>query len=260
MEVTVFKYTGGMLKKMDATALGLAKSNGLWNRLNLADLDKDGDLDLITGNFGRNTRFVTSAKEPLTFFANDFDKNGSIDPIMAVYEHGKLYPLVQKDVMIKQLPFLKKRFIYAKDYAQATIADIFPKKDLEAAQMLNVFILETCWWENQGGKFVRHDFPVQAQVSPVYGIVVHDFNNDGNPDILMAGNKYGLEVETNRCDAGNGIFLAGDGKGGFAWVDNAKSGFWAMKEVRDMAILQAPGGKVKIVVSNNHDKLQVYGN
>ncbi|MBK9014604.1 MAG: hypothetical protein IPM82_11280 [Saprospiraceae bacterium] len=245
---------------MDSAALGFDKSNGLWNRLQIADLDKDGDLDLVTGNFGLNSRYVTSEERPITFFANDFDKNGSIDPVMSYYEGDHLYPRVQKEVMIKQMPFLKKRYIYSHDYAQATIQDIFPKKDLDASQVLKAYTLENCWWENQGGKFVRHSFPIQAQSAPVFGIIVHDFNSDGNPDILMAGNKYGLEVETNRCDAGNGIFLVGDGKGNFTWVDNTKSGFWAMKEVRDLALLQAADGKVKVVVSNNHDKLQVFGN
>jgi hypothetical protein len=260
MPVTVFKINSGKLQKMDEATLGFGKSNGLWNRLQLADLDKDGDLDIVTGNFGLNSRYKASEKEPMTFFANDFDKNGSIDPVLAYYELGKLYPFVQKDVLIKQMPFLKKRYVHFHDYGLATIQDILPKKELDAAQVLKAYDLETCWWENQGGKFVRHSLPMQAQIAPVFGIVVHDFNKDGNPDILMAGNKYGMEVETNRCDAGNGIFLVGDGKGNFAWMENSKSGFWAMEEARDLALLQAADGKVKVVVSNNHDKLQVFEN
>jgi hypothetical protein len=260
MPITAFKYTGTKLVKMDGAKLGFDKSNGLWNRLAAADLDNDGDMDIVTGNFGLNSRYITSEQEPLTFIAKDFDNNGSIDPVMAYYEKGNLYPLVQKDVIIKQMPFLKKRFIYANDYGKATIQDIFPKKDLDAAYTLKAYMLETCWWENQGGKFVKHSLPFQSQIAPVYGIVIHDFNNDGNIDLLLAGNKYGMEAETNRCDAGNGIFLSGDGKGNFTWVDNTKSGFWAMKEARDMALLNSGNGKYKVVVSNNNDKLQIYGN
>jgi len=260
MPVTIFKLNGGKLQKMDGEALGFGKSNGLWNRLQMADLDNDGDLDIITGNFGLNSRYRASEKEPMTFFANDFDKNGSIDPVLTFYELGKQYPFVQKDVLIKQMPVLKKKYVHFHDYGMATIQDILPKKEFEAAQVLKVYDLETCWWENQGGKFIRRSLPIQAQIAPVFGIVVHDFNNDGNLDILMAGNKYGMEVETNRCDAGNGIFLAGDGKGKFTFVENTKSGFWAMKEVRDLALLKAANGKIKIMVSNNNDKLQVFGN
>lgn len=118
--------------------------------------------------------------------------------------------------------------------------------------------METCWWENQGGKFVRHSLPTQAQVSVVQGIVVEDFNGDGNPDILLAGNKYGFEVETNRCDAGNGTLLLGDGKGNFSWMDNTMSGFWAMREARDLAMLRSSGGKHVFVVANNNSPMQVF--
>lgn len=260
MPITIFKPTGGHLVKLDENSIGFKNSNGLWNRIHAADLDNDGDIDLVTGNLGRNTRYVASPTAPLTLVASDFDKNGSIDPVMSMYENGKLYPLVQKDVLVKEMPFLKKRFIKSSDYAKATITDIFPQKDIDAGITLKAYDLETCWWENQGGNFIRHSFPIQAQIAPVFGILAKDFDGDGNVDVLMAGNKYGMEVETNRCDAGNGIFLAGDGKGNFTWVDNIKSGFWAMRQVRDMALLQASGGKIKVIVSNNNDPLDVFGN
>lgn len=145
--------------------------------------------------------------------------------------------------MVKQMPVLKKKFLYAKDYAKATMSDVWPQKDLNAALNLAVYSMETCWWENQGGKFVRHSLPIQAQTSPVQGIACGDFNDDGKVDILLAGNKYGFEVETNACNAGNGTLLLGDGKGNFSWLDNTLSGFWAMSEARDLAMLRGSGGK-----------------
>ncbi len=259
MPLTVFKISGGKLKKMDAASLGLQNSEGIWNRLALADLDADGDLDLVTGNLGLNTRFTASADAPLLCYANDFDHNETLDPVVAYHEGGKIYPTVQKQVLVKQMPFLKKEFIHSKDYANATVSEILPKKEFSEALTLRASMLETCWWENQGGKFVRHILPNQAQVSPVFGILAHDFNGDGKTDLLLAGNKYGMEAETSRCDAGNGAFFSGDGKGNFTWVDNRQSGFWATKEVRDLALLQGAGGKVKVLVSNNNDRVQVYG-
>jgi hypothetical protein len=260
MEVSVFKLNNGKLQKADAAAMGLEKSNGLWNRLNVSDLDKDGDLDLVTGNLGLNTRYRATADAPLRCYAKDFDKNGSIDPVMAFDENGKIYPLVQRDPLVKQMPSLKKNFLHFKDYAAATVEQIFSKKELDEALNLVAYQLETCWWENRGGKFIRHTLPIQAQWSPVFGIVAQDINGDGNPDLLMAGNKFGMEVETNRCDAGTGAFFAGDGKGNFTWVNNSLSGFWANREGRDLGCLNAPGGKMKVIVANNNSKVQVFGN
>ena len=257
MPVSVFKVQNGKLVNA-TTAFGLDKSNGLWNCLTLADIDKDGDLDFITGNLGLNTRFTASQDAPFYCFAKDFDNNGTLDPIVAFSEKGKIYPLMQKDVLVKQMPVLKKKFLYSKDYAKATISDIWPQKDLDAGLTLYCYTFETCWWENQGGKFVQHKLPIPVQASPIQGIICDDFNGDGNLDILMAGNKYGYEVETNPCDSGTGCLLIGDGKGNFSWMDNNISGFWAMREARDLCLLRGTGGKKTVIVSNNNSTLQIY--
>lgn len=156
------------------------------------------------------------------------------------------------------MPILKKKFLYAKEYSKATMDKVWPKKDLDAALNLYMYTLETCWWENKGGKFEQRKLPFQAQLSAVQGIIVEDFNGDGKVDILLAGNKYGLEVETNQCNAGNGAMLLGDGRGGFSWISNTKTGFWAMKEGRDMVMLKGAGGIRTILVANNNNKMDVY--
>ena len=257
MPITVFKLQNGKLTNATA-AFGLEKSNGLWYRLAAADLDGDGDMDLVSGNLGKNTRFNASIDEPFQCFAHDFDKNGTIDPIMAFYQEGKLYPTVQRDVLVKQMPALKKKFLHAHDYGQATIDMVWPQSDLDQAVIHKAYTLETSWWENKNGKLVRHSLPLQAQLAPIQGILTGDFTGDGITDILMAGNKYGIEAETHRCDAGSGVLLAGNGKGQFTWVNNLQSGFWAPNEVRDMGLLRGPGGKKTIVVVNNSGAAQVF--
>jgi hypothetical protein len=223
-----------------------------------ADLDRDGDLDLVTGNFGLNTRFTASAEGPLGCYAADFDNNATLDPIMTAYEGKNNYPLVQKDALVKQMPVLKKRFLYATAYSTATIEDVWPEKALEASLHLVAYDLETCWWENKNGQFIRHSLPRQAQAAAIQGIVVEDLNNDGTLDLLMAGNKYALEVESGRYDSGTGVLLAGDGKGNFTWVNNLESGFWAMREARDLAMIRGAGGKRIFLVANNNSALQIF--
>ncbi len=257
MPVSVFQLKNKRLENV-TEQFGLAKTNGFWNRLALADLDKDGDLDLVTGNLGLNTRFTASPEAPFYCYAKDFDNNGTLDPIVAYSEQGKIYPLVQKEVLLKQMPVLKKKFLYSVDYANATMSDVWPQKDLDAALNLAIYDFSTCWWENQGGKFIRRSLPMQAQAAPVQGIICEDFNGDGHLDLLMAGNKYGFEVETNPCDSGNGILLLGDGKGNFSWLDNLMSGFWASVEARDLILLKGNAGRQKIVVANNNEKIQLF--
>jgi enediyne biosynthesis protein E4 len=259
MPVSVFKLKGGRFVNI-TEQVGLSKSHGIWFRLAAADLDGDGDQDLISGNLGLNTRFSAGQETPLCCFAKDFDNNGALDPVVSMYEGNQNYPLLQKAILTKQMPGLKKKFLYASAYGKATVQDVLTEKAISEAMRLEAFTLETCWWENQGGKFVRHSLPAQAQVSPIQGILTDDFNGDGLIDLLVAGNKYGFEVESGPCDSGNGVLLAGDGKGGFRWVDNLESGFWATREVRDMTQLRAAGGKKIIVVANNNSAAQVFRN
>ncbi len=257
MPISIFKIQNG--KITNATSqFGLDKSDGLWFKLAAADLDGDGDTDLVTGNLGLNTRFTASESAPFRCFAADFDKNSTIDPILAYPENGKLYPLVQKEVLVKQIPSLKKKFLYAKVYGEATMDDVYPKSDLDAALNLYCYQLATCWWENQGGKFIKHELPRPAQISVTQGILIADFNGDGTNDILLAGNKQGLDVETNACDAGIGAFLAGDGKGGFAYVENRAAGFWAQREARDLALIKGANNQRSIIVANNNSPAQVF--
>jgi enediyne biosynthesis protein E4 len=258
MPITIFNLGKGKIEKQNLKSLGLDFSNGFWNKLVIADMDGDGDKDIITGNLGMNSQYKPSVQHPVQCYVSDYDANGSLDPIITYFEDDKCYPLVQKDVLIKQIPALKKKFVYSKDYAKATISDVLSSKQIKESLILNAYMVESGWWENTGGKFIFHAFPNQAQVSPLQGIIVHDFNHDTHPDLFLAGNKYRMEVETARLDSGIGTYLQGNGKGQFTWVNNLSTGLWAPYDVRDLALLMGPQNKVRIVVSNNDNLVQVY--
>jgi hypothetical protein len=258
MAVNIFDWDNGKFQLVDPESNGLAFSNGFYNRLQVADLDGDGDQDIITGNLGLNAQYRPTPEHPIQCYVSDYDQNGSLDPIITYYEGDRCYPIVQKDVLIKQIPSMKKKYVYYKDYATATISDVLTPKQMKESMVLSAHVVESGWWENKEGTFTFHAFPMQAQVSPINGIIVHDLNHDGNPDILLAGNKYRMEVENGRMDAGTGCLLAGNGKGQFSWVNNLSSGLWASRDARDLALLNSPEGKTRILVSNNNSPVQVY--
>ncbi len=258
MPLTIFNIDAGTITKADLKKSGLDKSNGFWNRIILADLDGDGDQDIVAGNLGKNTHYRASSEYPVRCYVGDYDSNGSLDPIITFFEKGKSYPMVQKDVLIKQIPFLKKRFLYSHDYAKATIEDILSAQQIKSSNILNVYMLESGWWENQNGHFTFHVFPNQAQIAPGNGIIVHDLNNDKILDVVIVGNKHKMEVETGRLDSGVGTYLQGTGNGQFMWINNTLTGIWASYDARDIALLQGSEGKLFIVVSNNNGAVQVF--
>ncbi len=257
MPVSVFEWTGSRFRDR-TSAYGLQGSNGLWNTLAVADLDGDGDPDLVTGNFGLNSPLRATDEAPLRCFSADFDSNGSIDPVLAYYEDGYLFPYRHRDVLIKQLPPLKKKFVTYKDYGAAVLTDVFPAEVLSAAHQSLAYTLASCWWENRDGRFLRHELPIQAQSAPVQDILVHDIDRDGRPDLFLVGNKFAVEVETGRCDAGTGCVLISEGKGGWSWLPNPKSGLWARGDVRSVLVVPRTEGRESVLVAENNGPVTVF--
>ncbi len=257
MPLTVFQFKNG--KYEDATtAFGLDKSNGFWRSLALADFDGDGDIDFAAGNLGLNTRMTASPDAPLTLYAKDFDKNGSIDPLMCYTKDGVEYPLALREVLLKQLPPLKKKFVRNTPYAYADIEDLYPRSELETAQYLCASELRSAYFENQGGKFVMKPLSMAAQVAPAQAIVAADLNADGKPDLMLVGNDYGQQIETGPIDAGNGIVLLNDGKGNFTPQPACQSGLWATLDARSARLITSASGKKRLIVGNNNGKMQVF--
>lgn len=263
MPLSFFKNNNGKLVEV-TSATGLSEINGMWRSLVATDIDNDGDIDFVAGNLGLNCSYRVSATEPMELYGADIDGNGSIDPIYFYYilsKDGKKhsYPGISRSQFSDQTPFIKKQFLQHEDYAKAGFNDIFKGKGKES--MFQLFCNETrsCLFENKGnGKFIKHALPIQAQFAPVNAIVIDDFDNDGNKDILLAGNEYQAEVMRGRYDASYGCFLKGDGKLSFTAVAPVKSGFIVDGDVKDMKLITMPDKTKRLIVAVNNDLTRIF--
>ena len=264
MPVRFFAGKAGTLTEVTSST-GLQDMNGMWRSLVAADVDNDGDPDLVAGNLGLNCEYQASPAMPMELFATDLDGNGSIDPFFFYYIRDnsgvkKSYPAAGRGRLAEQVPVIKKKFLLNKDYAKADYEKIFAGKPDEAISKFSCDETRTCFLENLGnGKFVKHVLPLEVQYSPVNAILCDDFDGDGLKDLLLAGNEYQAEVMTGLYDASYGSFLKGTpGKERFIPVPPRQSGFFLKGDVKDLAMIRLATGKRLIIAAVNNDTMRVF--
>lgn len=228
----------------------ITDKKGLWNFVLPCDVDGDGDLDFIAGNLGENTRLKASVKEPLRLYYNDFDDNGKSEQVLTYYLQGKEISFANKDELQKQLPVIRKRFLYADDFAKATLNEIFTVEKLQSATVSTADYLSNSVLINDGKlNFTTHALPWQAQLSPLKDAVVVNANNDALPDILIAGNFYENNIQMGRYDADYGTILINKGGGNFA--AQPVNGLAIKGQVRYIKPIRIAGKQAYIFARNN---------
>lgn len=256
MGIEVFENEKGQFISTEKYA-SLRQAKGWWNRLKIADVDDDGDLDIVAGNLGLNYKFHTSTDKPFQVYADDFDANGTVDILLAKYYRGNEVPVRGKSCTAQQLPGLASRVTTYHDFASQDVAGLIGP-GLENALHYVVDEFRSGIFTNEGGgSFTFKPFENRAQTSPINGILYEDFDGDGKRDLLLAGNNYLSETETTRADAGNGILLKGSSKGEFKYLPNTASGFVANRDVRNLFLVGSQDSKSVLVV-NNDDAAALY--
>ncbi len=228
----------------------LTEKRGWWNFVLPVDVDNDGDMDLVAGNLGLNSRLKASVEEPVRLYFNDFDDNGKGEQVLTYYIGGKEFPFMNKDELQKQLPYIKKKFLYAGDFAKASIKEIFGSTKLKEAQLLIADHFANSILINNGNlNFTTVALPWQAQLTSFRDAVIIDANNDQLPDILLGGNYYDDNIQQGRYDADFGSILVNKGGGNFTC--ETINGVVVKGQVRKIKPLEIRGQKSYVLARNN---------
>jgi hypothetical protein len=252
----IYLNNGKQLSKLKSS---LDHLYGMWNVVEAADLDKDGDLDFVFGNQGTNTFYKASKENPMKLWINDFDNNGTIEQITTRFYDGKDYPILMKKELTGQMVKLKKQNLKASEYASKSIDKLFPKDIIKKSIVKQLNTTETIIALNEGGGvFKIKSLPSRVQFSCVCGIICDDVNNDGNIDLIMAGNNFEFKPQFARLDANYGSVLLNKGDLDFDWQSYNKSGFVIKNEVKHLKVFKDKSGKRYIIAAINNEKPKIF--
>lgn len=243
MPIRVFEnHSGSFVEK--TSEYGLENTKGMWASLETGDFNNDGQIDLIAANAGKNGLY----KPKMSLYLYDFDQNGTMEQIMCYHIDGKDYPILDRDELISQLPSLKKKFLYYKDYAKADMNEIFSKELVSKATRLELDITSTSVFINNKTQFEQLELAPEIQYANVATLHVEDLNEDGILDLLLGGNQYNIKPQFGPYDASSGWVLYG--KAGSDLFETPKS-LRIPGEIRDFETTQLNNTKLLISTINN---------
>jgi hypothetical protein len=250
--ITVLLNKEGQLIPLTLQGSGLEKSSGWWNVVEAGDFDKDGDVDLVAGNLGLNSKLGASPVRQVKMYVGDFDQNDSIDQVLTHVANDVEYPFSTRDEMTKQMPFLRKKYLSYHEFAEASISDMFSKRELADATQYETQIFESAYIENLGSnKFRISALSKGAQFSTVNAVLIEDFDGDENLDVLLGGNFHHPNIQMGRYDASYGLLLKGDGRGNLYPLQNNKSGLSITGQVSGLKSVKVGNRTFYLAVRNN---------
>ncbi len=229
-------------------------ASGLWQSIHPFDIDSDGDMDYLLGNWGLNSKFNASEKNPLRLYYSDFDNNGQTETITTFAKNGTYYTLEGLDALAAQMVSLRKKFNTYSSFAGKSVEDIFEADQLEKAEILEVSTLASGYLKNNKGNFEFLPFPSTLQVSPIMDFVSSDFDGDGHLEVLAGGNYFGVKPYHGRFDSFPGALITSENK---IILGNQLGLDLTQKSIRHLDILSLNGRGYLLAVYNDSE-VEVY--
>jgi hypothetical protein len=236
----------------------LPSMRGWWFSLAVGDFDRDGRPDIVAGNLGLNHSYETSKDSPFGVYAGDFTGNQATDVVLTTRIGGTEYPIAGMEPLGREIYTLSLKYPTHGAFATASLEQLFGREALQKALHYEVDTFASVYLHNEGnGVFTSAPLPMLAQIAPIRAIVPFDVDRDGHLDLIVGGNLYDVEANVPRADAGNGLWLRGDGRGHFLPVSPRESGFLAPLDVTGLTLLDTPAGR-RLIVANSADSLQLF--
>jgi len=258
MPITVLIQQPDHSFKNQTTEYGLNNTNGMWNTIEVDDLNGDGKPDFVVGNLGLNSRIRASITKPLQMYLGDFDSNGGSDHILVYYNGESSYPFPSRDQLLKQIPSLKKKFPTYKAYRDVRLEDIITPVQKGNSALMEIDELKSVLLLSGAESFRVVELPRDAQYFPIYAISIADMDKDKNKDILLTGNFSATQPDFGSYDAGVGLVLKGDGLGNFKALSPSESGFITLGEGRSIKFLKTKTSEKLILVARNNSTVLAF--
>ena len=238
------------------------KFQGWWNGLAVADLDGDGLLDFVATNWGRNTPFESLLQNGFLLAYGDISGRGRFETVEGIFDSvSKAWvPWQDRRTAVRNAPWLQETFPTVADYASAPLEQIHGPI-LSRKETLKVQWLASTVFLNRESSFEARVLPLQAQISPAFGVACGDFDGDGRIDLFLAQNFFGMEESFARLDAGQGLLLHGLGDGNFKAMNSLESGIRMLEEQQSAAVADVnQDGRLDLVVGTRNGPPQLYLN
>ena len=264
----VFSQLAGTGSRLEAVSQGasklrtLSQVTGCWNGVATGDFDEDGLPDIVASNWGQNSRYQNFRQQALIVHYGDFEGNGTVEFIESYSGPGgkELLPLQPFHLVGGALPLVRERVGTWTSYAHAGLEQIHGES-LKAAKQLRLTWFESAIFLNRGGRFEIRALPMEAQLAPAFAVCVGDADGDGHEDVFLSQNFFATQMETSRYDAGRGLWLRGDGQGGFAALAGQTSGVMVYGEQRGAALCDFDqDGRIDLAVAQNAAATSLFRN